>query len=113
MGRPERRKLENALKKTGKSQEQINQVLRIHGLLDNEDYTELYEGQKVTVKVDQIKQRDKLSKKYLDWIESLRDKIVTVEYDHADEKSHHMVCIKESPIRFLIWEGDVSKVEEG
>lgn len=112
MGRAEKRKLEHGLKKAGKTKEQIDQVLRIHGLLDNKEYTELQEGDKIIVKVDQIKARDKLSKKFSTWLETLRDKVVTVEYDKPDEKSHHMICIKESAIKFLLWEGDVEKVEE-
>lgn len=66
-------------------------------------------GQLAKINVEQIKSRNsKLSKTYIEFLDSNRDKIFTVELD-AENNYTIMYNLKEdlSEVKWLFWEGDL------
>lgn len=70
-------------------------------------------GQLAKLNVEQIKSRNsKLSKKYMDFLDSNKDKIFTVELD-AKNNYTTMYSLQEdiSEVKWLFWEEDLKFIE--
>ncbi len=115
MNLQERRNFQKQAQKKGLDPKVLQAIIKAQKM-DNQDFAN---GEKCRLRVDELlndRPNDRLNQGFRAFVESYRDKIVTVEYDNGRTTPPvRQVCIAEDETepKFLIYTGHLEKVNEG
>lgn len=117
MNRDQRRALEKAYRKYGKSRTEAKQIarqmydidnIRLDGVGKPSMAKEFREGEKFKLDLEKIKARknyERMTEAYKQFVNDNADTVLTAHVEHG------LVSAKEEP-KWLFWSGDLLKVEE-